>query len=162
MSRRRAANRREWLLPAPMPDRSPAGIAYDPCVPAGLTETIHGKTAERREASTRRANHWHPAKQTIQTIEGLTDTLIAGNHRLAQLVFQRIRLRTQRGATREETKSPDEPQRTRPTITPPDIARSLTHCREVPVWEPIAPEVETLFTELARRRLRKHRREETQ
>jgi hypothetical protein len=162
MSRRRAANRREWFLPVPMPDRYPTGIAFDPCVPAGLTETIHCKTPEPREASTRRTNHCRPAKQTIQRIEDLTDALIAGNHRLAQLVFQWIRPRTQRGATSVQAGSPDEPQRTRPTITPPDIANSLTHCREVPAQEPIAPEVETLFTELARRRLRKRPREETQ
>lgn len=155
MSRRRVANRRELLLPVRMPDRYPTGVVFEPCVPAGSTETIHGKTVELPEAPTRHTTHCRPAKQTPQTADGATAALIAGNHLLAQLVFQRIRLRTRHETTSEQTSSPHELQRTRPAIAPPDVAAPAVTCADMPVPEAIPPEIETLFTQLARRRLRR-------
>jgi hypothetical protein len=161
MSRRRVANRRELLLPLWMPDRYPTGVLFEPCIPAGSTETIHGKTEEPPEAPTRHTTRFGPAKQTPQTIEGATATLIAGNHQLAQFVFQRIRLRTRRETTSEQTSSPPELQRTRPASAPPEVAAPAVTSPEVPVPEVITPEIETLFTQLARRRLRRRAPQET-
>jgi hypothetical protein len=161
MSRRQVANRRELLLPLRMPDRYSTGVVFEPCVPAGSTETIHGKTEEPLEASTRHTTHCRPAKQTPQTTDGATAALIAGNHLLARLVFQRIRLRTRREKTSEQTSSPHELQRTRPATAPPDVAAPAVTCADVPVPEAIQPEMKTLFTQLARRRLRGRAPQET-
>ena len=161
MSRRRVANRRELLLPLRIPDWHPTGIVFGPCVPAGPTETVHGEPEEPPEAWTRHTTHCRPAKQTTQTIEGAA--LIAGNHLLAQLVFLRIRPGTHRGTTSEQTGSPHEVQRTRPVIAsaPQDVAAQPVRCMEEPVPAPIPPEMEVLFTRLARRRLQKRAMEET-
>jgi hypothetical protein len=155
MSRRRAANRRGLLLPLRMPDRYPTGVVFEPCVRAGSTETIRGKTEEPSEAPACHTTHRRPAQQTTQPTEGATAALIAGNHLLAQLVFQRIRPRTRRETTSEQASSPHELQRTRSVITPPDVAAPAVTCADVPVPEAIPPEIETLFTQLARRRLRR-------
>ncbi len=161
MSRRRVANRRELLLPPRIPDRHPTGIVFEPCVPGGPTETVHGETEEPPEAWARYTTHCLPAKQTTQTIEGATAALIAGNHLLAQLVFLWIRPGTHRGTTSEPTGSPHKVQRPRPAIAPPDAAALPINYAEVPVPPPISPEIETLFTQLARRRLRGRDLEET-
>jgi hypothetical protein len=161
MSRRRVANRRELLLPLRIPDRHPTGLVFDTCVPAGATETVHGEPEEPPEAWTRHTTHCRPAKQTAQTIEGATAALIAGNHLLAQLVFLRIRPGTHRGTTSEQTGSPHKVQRTRPLIAAPDVAALPVRCTEEPVPAPIPPEIEALFTQLARRRLQKRAIEET-
>jgi hypothetical protein len=161
MSRRRVANRRELLLPLRMPDRYSTGVLFEPCVAAGSTETIQGKTEEPPEAPTRHITHCGPTKQTPQTTDGATATLITGNHQLAQLVFQRIRLRTRRETASEQTSSPHELQRTRPAIAPPDVAAPAVTSPDVPVPEVITPEIETLFTQLARRRLRRRAPQET-
>jgi hypothetical protein len=163
MSRRQVVNRRELLLPLQIPDRYPTGIVFEPepCVPAGPTEIARGETGEPPEAWTRHTTHCNPAKQTTETIEGATAALIAGNHLLAQLVFLRIRPGRHRGTTNEQTGSPHKVQRTRPLIAPPDVAAPHVKCAEVPVPAPIPPEVETLFTQLARRRLRRRTLEET-
>lgn len=161
MSRRRAANRRELLLPLRVPDRYPTGVVFEPCVPAGSTETIHGKIEEPTEAPTRRTTHCRPAEQTIQTTEGATAALIAGNHLLTQLVFQRIRPRTRRETMSEQTSFPHELQRTHPAIAPPDVAAPAVTCADVPVPETIPPDIETLFTQLARRRSPRRALQET-
>jgi len=161
MSRRRVANRRELLLPLRIPDRYSIGIVFEPCIPANSTETVHGETGEPLEAWTRPTTHCHPEKQTTQTTEGTTAALIAGNHLLAQLVFLRIRPGTHRRSTSEQTGSPHKPQRTRRLIAPPDAAALPVKCAEVFVPAPIPPEIETLFTQLARRRLRRRALEET-
>ena len=161
MSRRRVANRRELLLPLRIPDRYPTGIVFEPCVPASSTETVHRETGEPPEALTRHTTHCRPEKQTTQTTRGTTAALIAGNHLLAQLVFLRIRPGTHRGTTSEQTGSPHKLQRTRRLIAPPDVAALPVKCAEVPVPAPIPPEIETLFTQLARRRLRRRAQEET-
>jgi hypothetical protein len=161
MSRRQVADRRELLLPLRIPDRHPTGIVFEPCVPAGPTEAVHVETEEPPEAWTRHTTHCRPAKQTTQPIEGASAALIAGNHLLAQLVFLRIRPGTHRGTTSEQTGSPDKAQRTRPVIAPPDVATLPVNYAEVPVPAHIPPEIETLFTQLARRRLRRRVLEET-
>ena len=160
MSRRRAVNRRELLLPLWMPDRYPTGVVFEPWVPADSTETIHGKAEKPPEAPTRHATHCRPAKQATQTTEGATAALIAGSHLLAQLVFQRIRPRARR-ETSEQTCSPHELQPTRPPIAAPAVAALPVICADVPVPAPIPPEIEALFTELARRRLRRRAPQET-
>ena len=158
MSRRRAANWRELLLPLRMPERHQTGIAFDPCVPSGPTGTIPGKAVEPAEAWTRRTTHCRPAKQTSQTIEAGVVALIAGNDVLAQLIFQRIRPRTHSGVINEQCCCAHELRRTRARIASPDITTPLVNCAD-----PALPsaEIETLFTQLARRRLRKRATEET-
>src|SRR6476469_6454584 len=141
MYRRRAANRRGLLLPLRMPDRYTTCVVFEPRVPAGSTETIRGKTEEPSEAPARHATRRRPAQQTTQPTERATAALIAGNHLLAQLVFQRIRPRTRRETTSEQTSSPHELQRTRSAIAPPDVAEPVT-CAGVPVPEAIPPEIE--------------------
>jgi hypothetical protein len=161
MPRRRFANRRELLLPLRIPDRDPTGIVFDPCVPAGSTETVHGEPEKPPETWTRPTAHCLPAKQSTQTFEGATAALIAGNHLLAQLVFLRIRPGTHRRTISDQTGSPHKVQRTRPMITQADVAAVPVWCTEVPALAPLPPEIETLLTQLARRRLRKHGIEET-
>jgi hypothetical protein len=155
MSRRRASNRRELLLPLRMPDRYPTGIVFEPCVLADSTEAIQGRAEKAPEAPTRHATHCRPARQATQTAEGATAALIAANHLLAQLVFQRIRPRTRRERTSEQASSPAEIQRSRPPIAPPVVAAPAVTCADMPVPAPIPPEVQALFTDLARRRLRR-------
>jgi hypothetical protein len=161
MSRRRVANWRELLLPLRMPDRHPTGILFEPCVPDDPTERVHGCTGESPEAWTRHTTHCRPARQTTQTIEEATAALIAGNHLLAQLVLLRIRPGTHRGTISEQTGSPHRVQRTRSLIAPPDVAALPVNSAEVPVPAPVPPQIETLFSQLARRRLRRHALEET-
>ncbi len=161
MSRRRAANRRGLLLPLRMPDRYPTGVVFEPCVPAGSTETIRGKTEEPSEAPARHATRRRPAQQTTQPTEGATAALIAGNHLLAQLVLQRIRPRTRGETTSEQTSFPHELQRTRSAVAAPDVAAPAVTCAYMPVPEAIPREIETLFTQLARRRLRRRAPQET-
>jgi hypothetical protein len=157
MSRRPGPNRRELLLPLQMPDWHQTGIPFDPCVSAGPTGTIPGKAGESAEAWTRRTTHCHPPKQTSQKIEGASVALIAGNDLLARLIFQRIRPRTHSGMMCGQS-SPHELRPTRAPITSPDIPTPLVNCAD-PALPP--PEIETLFTQLARRRLRKRATEET-
>lgn len=161
MSRRRAAHGRGLLLPLRMPDWYPTGLVFEPCVPAGSTETIRGKTEEASEAPARHTTHRRPAQQTTSLTEGATAALIAGNHLLAQLVFQRVRPRTRRETTSERTSSPHELQRPYSAIAPLDVAEPAVTCADVPVREAIPPEIETLFTQLARRRLRRRAPQDT-
>ena len=157
MSRRRAANRRELLLPLRMPERYQTGIALDPCVSSGPTGTMPGKAGESAEARTRRTTHCRSAKQISSTIEGAIVALIAGNDLLARLIFQRICPRTHSGMIDGQS-SPHELRRTLAPITSPDIKTPLVNCAD-PALPP--PEIETLFTQLTRRRLRRRATEET-
>ena len=152
MSRRPAANRRELLLPLWVPDRHQTGIAFDPCVPAEPTESIAGKTGEPAEAWNRRAPHCRPAKQTSEPLEEAISELVTGNHLLARLMFQRIRPRTYSGMISEQSCSPHELQRTPTPVASPKIPKPLIDGAEASA--PIPSEIETLFTELAHRRLR--------
>ena len=162
MSRRPVSNWRELFLPMLMPDRHQTGTVFDPCVPADPPRTINRKAGELPEARTRQTARCHPAKQTSQTIEEAVSQLIAGNHLLARLILERIRPRAHVGMISEQGCSPHELQPTPPSNVSPDITTSVVDCAEVSTWAPILPEVETLFTQLARRRLRSRATQETQ
>jgi hypothetical protein len=75
---------------------------------------------------------------------------------LARLVFQRIRPRS-----RSQSCSPDEPQHARTPLSPPNITSPLIGHAEASISAPVPPPVETLFTELVRRRLGSRTTEET-
>lgn len=161
MSRRRLAKRRELLLPLRMPNRHPTAIVSDSCLPAGPTVTIPGKVGEPLEVWPRHTSHCRPAKQTGPTIEGEVVALIPDNHLLARLIFERIRPRTDSGMISEQSCSPHELQRTGAPIASPEITTPLVNCAEVSVPAPLPPEIEALFTQLARRHLRERATEET-
>jgi hypothetical protein len=159
ISRLLVATRRELLLPLLMPDRHQTGIVFDPCVPAGPTKTINGRVGKLPEAGTRHATHCRQAKQTT---EGGIPELIAGSHLLARLMFQRIRPHAHSGLISEQSCSPPELQPTPISIASPDITtppmwnpamNGSGDCAEVSARAPIPPEIETLFTQLVRRRL---------
>lgn len=153
MSRRQVTNRREFLLPLLIPDRHQIGVVSDACVPSGQTIAINGKAGEPPNAWTRHSTHCRAAEQAGQTTEVAIAELIAENRLFARLVFQRIRPRSHAGIRDGQGCSPDELQRSRAPIAPPDITTSLIKCVEVPVSAPVPSAVETLFTQLARRRL---------
>jgi hypothetical protein len=159
MSRRRAANRRELLLPLGMPDRHQTGITFDPCAPIDPTGMLAGEAGEPAETWPRHATHCCPAKQTSQPTKESILALIAGKHVLARLIFQRIRPRTHSGMLNEQSCSPHELQRLHAAIASPYITTPLVNCAD-PTRTP-TPEIETLFTKLARRQLRKRTAEET-
>ena len=161
MSRRRVTNRRELLLPLLIPDRHQTGVVFDTCVPSGPAAAINGKAGEPPDAWTGHSTHHRAAKQASQTSEVAIAELMAGNRLLARLVFQRIRPCTHSGMIDGQSCSPDELQRAGAPIARPDIATSLPKCAEVPISAPVPPAIETLFTQLARRRLRSRATEET-
>jgi len=144
MSRRQVTNRRELLLPLLIPDRHQRGVVFNPCVPPGPEAATNGKAGE-----------------PSQTTEVAIAELIARNHLLARLVWQRIRQRTHSGMIGGQSCSPDEPQQARASIAPPEIAMPLMQCAEVRVSAPIPPAIETLFTQLVRRRHRTRAAEQT-
>ncbi len=160
MSRRQVTNRRQLLLPLRIPDRHQTGVVFDACIPSGPAMAINDKAGQPSNAWTRHSTHCRATEQAGQTIEGSIAELIAGNRLLAQLVFQRIRPCSQAGMIDGQSCSP-ELQRSRAPIAPPDIATSLIKCTEAPVSGPVPPAIETLFTQLARRRLRSRAPEET-
>jgi hypothetical protein len=161
MSRRRVTNRRESLLPLLIPDRHQTGVVFDACVPSGPARAINGKAGEPPNAWARHSTHCRAAEQAGQTTEEAIAELLAGDRLLARLVFQRIRPCSHAEMVGGQNCSPDKLQRSRPPIPPPDIATSLIKCSEVPVSAPVPPAIETLFTQLARRRLRSRATEET-
>ena len=160
MSRRQVTNRRESLLPPLIPDRHQRAIVFDRSAAPGPAAPINGKAEEPPGGGTRHSAHYGAAKQTSQTIDVAIPELIAGNHLLARLVFHRIRPHNHSGVTGGQSCSPDEPPHARAPITPPDMASLVIGCAEVPASAPIPP-METLFTKLARRRLRGRATEET-
>ncbi len=85
--------------------------------------------------------------------------LVPGKHLLARLIFQRIRPRTHSGMMNEQNRSLQELRRVHAAIASPDITTPPVNCADPP---PTAtPEIKTLFTQLARRRLPKRAVEET-
>ena len=149
MSRRRALNRRELLLPLREPDPKQAGIALDLCVSPLPTVASPAKTGEPPESWPHRSKNCRQAKQRSDTLGGL----IAGNGLLARLIFQRIRPRTHFGMSNEQGRS-HELKGTAASITPPDITMPPDIYVDASVPAPIPAEIGTLFTQLARRRLR--------
>jgi hypothetical protein len=161
MSRRQVTNRRELLLPLLIPDRHQTGVVFDPCIPSDPAMAINGKAGESPNAWTRHSTHCRVAEQAGQTTVGAIAEITAGDRLLARLVFQRIRPCGHAGMIGGQNCSPDELQGSRALIAPPDIATSHTECTEAPVSAPVPPAIETLFTQLARRRLRSRVPEET-
>jgi hypothetical protein len=159
MSRRRTANRRELLLPLRMPDWHQTGITFDPCVSVDPNRTLPGEAEEPAEAWPRRTTYCGPAKQTSQTTAGTTLAFIVGKYLMARLIFQRIRPRTHSGKISGQSCSPHELQRIHAVIASPDITTPLVNCAESALTP--TSEIETLFIQLARRRLRKRTAEET-
>jgi len=158
MSRRRLMNRRELLLPLLMPDRHQKGVVFNPCVPPGPSAAINGEAGELPEAWTHHDARYRASKQPNQTTE--VAELIARNHLLARLVLQRIRPRTHSGMMGGPSCSPDEPQQARAPIAPLHITTPVIHCAEASVSVSVPPAIETLLTQLARRRLRNRAIEE--
>jgi hypothetical protein len=156
MSRRQATNRRELLSPSLIPARHQTAVVFSAPIAA-----TNGTGAEPPRYCNHQRIHCQSAKKASQTIEAASPELIAGNHLLARLVFQQIRPRNRSSAVMGgQSRSPEEPQRVRTPIASPDIASPVIGCAEVPAAALIPP-METLFTQLARRRLRGRTTEET-
>ena len=160
MSRRQLTNRRELLLPLLIPDRHQTGVVFAACIASGPATAIEDKAGEPPNACTRHSTHCRAMEQAGQTIEGTIAELMAGDRLLAQLVFQRIRPCSHAGMIAGQNCSP-ELQRCRAPVAPPGSATSLIKCTEEPVSAPVPPAIETLFTQLARRRLCNRAPEET-
>jgi hypothetical protein len=158
MSRRQTTNRRGLLLPS-LTDQHQTVVRFDPNVPPAPVAATNGNGAEAARCWTRQSIHYRAAKQVGPTNEVASPDFIAGNHLLARLVFQRIRPRSHSGVMGGQSCSPDEPQRARRPIALPDIVSPLIG--RAPVSAPVPPPVETLFTQLARRRLRGRATQET-
>jgi hypothetical protein len=161
LSRRQTTNRRELLLPSLIPDRHQTAVIFDPSVPPAPVAATNGNGAEPARCWTRQSIQCRAAKQAGPTTEMASPALIAGSHLLARLVFQRIRPRSRSGGMGEQDCSPDEPQRARTPHAPPSIASPLIGHAEASISAPVPSPVETLFTQLARRRLRGRTTEET-
>jgi hypothetical protein len=153
MSRRQATNGRELLLPSLIPALHQTAVVFDPSVPAAPATAIHGNDAEPPRYRTHQNIHHRAAKVASQTIEMASPKLIAGNHLLARLVLQRIRPCSRSAVIGGETCSPEQPQDACTPSASSDIESPVIGCAETPVSAPIPPAVETLFTQLARRRL---------
>jgi hypothetical protein len=153
MSRRQATNRRELLLPSLIPARHQTAVVFDASVPPAPAAAIHSSGAEPPRYWDQQRIHYPAAKEASQTIEVVSPELIAGNHLLARLVFQQIRPRRRSAVTGGQKRSPEEPQHAHTPIQSPDIASPVMGCAETPVSAPVPPAVETLFIQLARRRL---------
>jgi hypothetical protein len=160
MSRRQVTNRRELLLPPLIPDGHQRAILFDTSAAPGTAAAINGKAGEPPGGRTRHNTHYFAAKQASHTIDVAIPELITGNHLLPRLVFQRIRSHNHSGVIGAQSCSSDEPQHARASITAPDMASPVMVGAEVPALAPV-PAMETLFTQLARRRLRGRAAEET-
>ena len=157
MSRRQATDRRELLSPSLIPARHQTAV-----VPPAPVAATNGNGAEPPRYCNHQRIHCQSAKEASQTIEAASPELIAGNHLLARLVFQQIRPRNRSSAVMGgQSRCPEEPQRARTPIASPDIASPVIGCAETPVPAPVPPAVETLFIQLARRRLGGRATEET-
>lgn len=154
MSRRPATNRRELLLPSLMPDRHQTVVLFVPGASPAPVAAIQGNGTEAARCWTRQSIPYRAAKQAGATTELGSPELIAGNHLWARLVFQRVRPRSRSAVRGGQSYSADEPQRARTPIARPNIAAPLLGRAEAPLSAPVPPPVETLFTQLARRRLR--------
>jgi len=153
MSRRKTTNRRELLLPSLIPDRHQTGV-FAPSVPPAPLLAANGNGAEPAGSWARQNIQCRTAKQAVPTTKMAGPELIAGSHLLARLVFQRIRPGSRSGGMGEQSCSPEEPQAARTPIAPRNIATPLTGRVEASVSAPVPRPIETLFTQLARRRFR--------
>jgi hypothetical protein len=161
MSRRQTTNRRELFLPSLVPSRHQTVVVSDAGVPPAPAAAIHGNGAEPPRYRNHQRIHYRAVKEASQTIEVARPELIAGNHLLARLVFQQIRLRSRSAVMGGQNCSPEEPQRAHTPIASADIASPVTGCAETPVPAAVPPAVETVFIQLARRLLGGRAPEET-
>jgi hypothetical protein len=161
MSRRQATNRRELLLPSLIPAGHQTAVVFDASVPPAQAAAIHSSGAEPPRYWDQQRIHYRAAKEASQTIEVVSPELIAGNHLLARLVFQQIRPRSRSAVMGGQNCSPEEPQHARTPIASPDVISPIIGCAEIPVPASVPPGVETLFIQLARRRLGGRATEET-
>lgn len=161
MSRRQATKGRELLLPSLIPARHQTAVVFDPSVPPASAAAVHGNGAEPPRYRTHQNIHHRTTKEASQTIEMASPELIAGNHLLARLVFQRIRPCSRSTVIGGQNCSPEQPQGACTPSASPDIASPVISCAEIPVSAPVPLAVETLFIQLARRRLGGRATEET-
>lgn len=159
MSRRKTTNRRELLLPSLIPDRHQTGVIFAPGVPSVPLVVTNGNGAEPAGSWARQSIQCRTAKQAVPT-KMAGPELIAGSHLLARLVFQRIRPRSHSGGMEEQSCSPEEPHAARTPIAPRNIASPLKGRVEASVSALVPRTIETLFTQLARRRFRGRTTEE--
>ena len=154
MSRRKATNGRESLLPSLIPDRHQTIGRFESSEPPVPVATSNGNGVDPVRCCTRQR-----AKQAGATTEMALLEFMAENHLLAKLVFQRIRPRSRSGMIGGQICPPDS-RNARTTIAAPNITPLRIACAEAPISVPVPPAVETLFTQLARRRLRGRAAEE--
>lgn len=140
------------LLPALVPDQYQTRLQFDPGVcPATLAPiTGAGEPSRRR---TRQSILCLTAKQVIPAIDAAGLELNGANHLLARLAFQQVRPGIRSGVTEGQTSPSDKPQVGRVPATVPDVSSAPTGQYVLSAGAPIPPPVESLFTQLARRRL---------
>ena len=160
MSRRQATNRRKLLLPSPslIPSAHQTAVVFDATVPPTPAAAIHGSVPRY---CNHQPIHYPAAKEATQTIGVIGPELIAGSHLLPRLVFQQIRPRNRSAAMGGQNCSPEGPECARTPIESPDIASPVVGCAETSVPAQVPQAVETLFIQLARRRLSGRATEET-
>jgi hypothetical protein len=154
MSRRQVTKRRELLLPSLIPDRHQADGIFDPSVRPAPATPIKGGGEESPRYWIHQKTRYLAPKEARQTTEVAGPELIGANHLLARLVFQQIRPNSHSGLIGGQSCSSDEPQRGRVPASAPDVRSPLRGRVVVPAEVPVPRPVETLFTQLARRRLR--------
>ena len=152
MSRRQTTNRRELLLPSLIPDRHQKRLLFDSCVSPAAAAPINGAGEDASRCGVRRSVRSTPATKADFELTG-------GNHLLARLALQLIRPRNR--VTDGECYSFDKPDAGQVPTPAPDVPSALTGQSVPPDGAPALPTVETLFTQLARRRLRSRAPKET-
>jgi hypothetical protein len=165
MSRGQATNRRDLLLPSLGPDWHQTSVIFNSSAGLAPPPLVKGRAEEAPRCWTRQNIHYGAAKQAVLGAELTGPELIGANHLLARLVFQQIRRRSRSGGTGGQSCSSDEPQRrgvpaSAPALRSPRIGRAALPS-DAPVSVPVPLTVETLFTQLARRRLRGRAEKET-
>jgi hypothetical protein len=160
MSRRTVTNRRELLLPSLIPDRHQTRPLFDSCVRPAAIAAINGSGEDPSRGGTRQSIRCLALKQAIPTTEVAGLELTGANPLLARLVFQQIRSGIRSGAAEGQGCS-DKPQVGRVPASAPDVPPALTRQSVLTDEAPVPPPVETLFTQLARRRLRSRATKET-
>jgi hypothetical protein len=162
MSRRTVTKRRELLLPSLISDRHQTRLLFDSCVRPTAVAPINTAGEDPSRCYTRQSIRCLAAKQAIPTTAVAGLELSDANHLLARLVFQQIRPRIRSGVTEGQGCSFDKAHVGRvPASTTPDVPSALTGQFVLPDEAPVPPPVETLFTQLARRRLRSRATKET-
>ena len=165
MSRGQATKRRNLLLPSLVPERPQTRVIFDPNAGLALPPQVKGGGEESLRCWPHQNIQYGAAKQAILGTELIGPEHISANHLLARLVFQQIRRRSRPGRTGGQSCSSDELQLGGMPASAPALRSPLRGQASVPsdarVTAPIPLTVETLFTQLARRRLRSDAKKET-